>query len=174
MFLLQSSSKVGEPGSRNFATIRTTSIVNKQIQEHEHSNELKEQFAGYKRMRKQHQKQLQQVGWECEWLEVHCFGLPDWIIFVCLYDISFLLVTVDIHIGFLICDWHQQETHRDHFWSSVCPPVYLCLSHVLYLPTLLTHVSVLFFSWYVLPGKLLTFWPWLYDLSWCKLGAWCI
>ncbi|XP_052268618.1 serine/threonine-protein kinase TAO1-like isoform X2 [Dreissena polymorpha] len=57
----KSASKMGEPGSHNFATIRTTSIVNKQIQEHEHSNELKEQFAGYKRMRKQHQKQLQQM-----------------------------------------------------------------------------------------------------------------
>jgi thousand and one amino acid protein kinase len=51
-----------EPGGNNFATIRTTHIVTKQIQEHEHSNELNEQFAGYKRMRKQHQKQLQQVG----------------------------------------------------------------------------------------------------------------
>lgn len=65
-YVFQSSSKVGEPGSRNFATIRTTSIVTKQKQEYEHSNELKEQFAGYKRMRKQHQKQLQQVSFACE------------------------------------------------------------------------------------------------------------
>lgn len=50
-----------EAGANNFATIRTTSIVTKQMQEHEHSNELKEQFAGYKRMRKQHQKQMQQM-----------------------------------------------------------------------------------------------------------------
>ncbi|ESO84617.1 hypothetical protein LOTGIDRAFT_131793 [Lottia gigantea] len=42
----------------NFATIRTTSIVHKQIKEHEHSNELREQFTGYKRLRKQHQKEL--------------------------------------------------------------------------------------------------------------------
>lgn len=48
-----------EPGAGNFATIRTTSIVTKQMKEHEHTNELREQFAGYKRMRKQHQKQLQ-------------------------------------------------------------------------------------------------------------------
>lgn len=47
-----------EPGANNFATIRTTSIVTKQIKDHEVSNELREQFAGYKRMRKQHQKQL--------------------------------------------------------------------------------------------------------------------
>ncbi|GAB1609550.1 Serine threonine kinase [Argonauta hians] len=47
-----------EPGAGNFATIRTTSIVTKQMKEHEHTNELREQFAGYKRMRKQHQKQL--------------------------------------------------------------------------------------------------------------------
>ena len=59
--MLQGVGRSGEPGANNFATIRTTSIVTKQIQEHEHSNELKEQFAGYKRMRKQHQKQLQQV-----------------------------------------------------------------------------------------------------------------
>ncbi|XP_064613495.1 serine/threonine-protein kinase TAO1-like isoform X2 [Liolophura sinensis] len=45
----------------NFATIRTTSIVTKQIMEHEHENELREQFTGYKRMRRQHQKQLQQM-----------------------------------------------------------------------------------------------------------------
>ena len=50
-----------EPGAGNFATIRTTSIVTKQMKEHEHTNELREQFAGYKRMRKQHQKQLQTV-----------------------------------------------------------------------------------------------------------------
>ena len=50
-----------EPGANNFATIRTTSIVTKQIKDHEVSNELREQFAGYKRMRKQHQKQLLSV-----------------------------------------------------------------------------------------------------------------
>ncbi|KAJ8312180.1 hypothetical protein KUTeg_009553 [Tegillarca granosa] len=55
------SSRGMEPGANNFATIRTTSIVNKQLKEHEHSNELREQFTGYKRMRKQHQKQLQQT-----------------------------------------------------------------------------------------------------------------
>ncbi|KAK3085044.1 hypothetical protein FSP39_023396 [Pinctada imbricata] len=49
-----------EPGANNFATIRTTHIVSREIKEHEHSNELREQFTGYKRMRKQHQKQLAQ------------------------------------------------------------------------------------------------------------------
>ncbi|XP_063396791.1 serine/threonine-protein kinase TAO1-like isoform X3 [Mytilus trossulus] len=52
------SNKSLEPGANNFATIRTTSIVTKQIKDHEVSNELREQFAGYKRLRKQHQKQL--------------------------------------------------------------------------------------------------------------------
>ncbi|XP_061162702.1 serine/threonine-protein kinase TAO1-like [Saccostrea echinata] len=50
-----------EPDTNNFATIRPTSIVTKQFKEHEQSNELKEQFTGYKRMRKQHQKQLKQM-----------------------------------------------------------------------------------------------------------------
>lgn len=50
-----------EPDTNNFATIRPTSIVTKQFKEHEHTNELKEQFTGYKRMRKQHQKQLLQM-----------------------------------------------------------------------------------------------------------------
>ena len=59
--VFQSSARAEQPAN-NFATIRTTSIVTKQHKEHEHSNELREQFAGYKRMRKQHQKQLQQVG----------------------------------------------------------------------------------------------------------------
>ena len=41
----------------NFKTIRPTSIITRQAREHE--NELREQFTGYKRMRRQHQKQLQ-------------------------------------------------------------------------------------------------------------------
>ncbi|XP_055957551.1 serine/threonine-protein kinase TAO1-B isoform X3 [Patella vulgata] len=53
------SSSSLDVGTSNFATIRTTSIVHKQIKEHEHSNELREQFTGYKRLRKQHQKELQ-------------------------------------------------------------------------------------------------------------------
>jgi thousand and one amino acid protein kinase len=55
------SNRIVEAGTDNFATIRTTSIVTKQIKDHEVSNELREQFAGYKRMRKQHQKQLLSV-----------------------------------------------------------------------------------------------------------------
>lgn len=43
----------------NFKTIRPTSIVTRQAREHE--NELREQFTGYKRMRRQHQKQLQSL-----------------------------------------------------------------------------------------------------------------
>ncbi|XP_062307087.1 serine/threonine-protein kinase TAO3 isoform X2 [Osmerus eperlanus] len=41
-----------------FATIKSASLVTKQIQEHEQENELREQMSGYKRMRRQHQKQL--------------------------------------------------------------------------------------------------------------------
>ncbi|XP_069767098.1 serine/threonine-protein kinase TAO1 [Narcine bancroftii] len=42
----------------HFATIRTASLVTRQIQEHEQDSELREQMSGYKRMRRQHQKQL--------------------------------------------------------------------------------------------------------------------
>ncbi|XP_021374668.1 serine/threonine-protein kinase TAO3-like isoform X2 [Mizuhopecten yessoensis] len=49
-----------EAGANNFATIRTTHLVTKQMKDHEHANDMKEQFTGYKRMRKTHQKQLQQ------------------------------------------------------------------------------------------------------------------
>lgn len=56
--MTNTSNRSMEPGANNFATIRTTSIVTKQIKDHEVSNELREQFAGYKRLRKQHQKQL--------------------------------------------------------------------------------------------------------------------
>ncbi|KAK1785984.1 hypothetical protein P4O66_017732 [Electrophorus voltai] len=42
----------------HFATIRTASLVTRQIQEHEQDWELREQMSGYKRMRRQHQKQL--------------------------------------------------------------------------------------------------------------------
>ncbi|MCJ8740101.1 hypothetical protein PDJAM_G00054910 [Pangasius djambal] len=42
----------------HFATIRTASLVTRQIQEHEQNSELREQISGYKRMRRQHQKQL--------------------------------------------------------------------------------------------------------------------
>ncbi|XP_039990653.1 serine/threonine-protein kinase TAO2 isoform X1 [Xiphias gladius] len=45
-------------GRDHFATIRTASLVTRQIQEHEQGSALKEQMSGYKRMRRQHQKQL--------------------------------------------------------------------------------------------------------------------
>ena len=61
--------------ANNFATIRTTSIVTKQHKEHEHTNELREQFAGYKRMRKQHQKQLQQVSKKSTLEYINLYGL---------------------------------------------------------------------------------------------------
>ncbi|XP_045427012.1 serine/threonine-protein kinase TAO1 isoform X3 [Pipistrellus kuhlii] len=50
-----------KPHYRNrehFATIRTASLVTRQMQEHEQDSELREQMSGYKRMRRQHQKQL--------------------------------------------------------------------------------------------------------------------
>lgn len=43
----------------NFKTIRPTSVVTRQIKDHE--NEQRQQFSGYKRMRRQHQKQIQQL-----------------------------------------------------------------------------------------------------------------
>ncbi|XP_060950567.1 serine/threonine-protein kinase TAO2 isoform X1 [Limanda limanda] len=45
-------------GRDHFATIRTASQVTRQIQEHEQGSALREQMSGYKRMRRQHQKQL--------------------------------------------------------------------------------------------------------------------
>ncbi|XP_067085006.1 LOW QUALITY PROTEIN: serine/threonine-protein kinase TAO1-like [Osmerus mordax] len=42
----------------HFATIRTASLVTREMQEHEQDSELREQMSGYKRMRRQHQKQL--------------------------------------------------------------------------------------------------------------------
>uniref|UniRef100_A0A672RJS1 Serine/threonine-protein kinase TAO2 n=1 Tax=Sinocyclocheilus grahami TaxID=75366 RepID=A0A672RJS1_SINGR len=42
----------------HFATIRTASLVTRQIQEHEQDSEVREQMSGYKRMRRQHQKHL--------------------------------------------------------------------------------------------------------------------
>uniref|UniRef100_A0A803TWB9 non-specific serine/threonine protein kinase n=1 Tax=Anolis carolinensis TaxID=28377 RepID=A0A803TWB9_ANOCA len=42
----------------HFATIRTASLVTRQIQEHEQDSALRDQMSGYKRMRRQHQKQL--------------------------------------------------------------------------------------------------------------------
>ncbi|XP_035291306.1 serine/threonine-protein kinase TAO1 isoform X1 [Anguilla anguilla] len=50
-----------KPHYRNrehFATIRTASLVTRQMQEHEQDSELREQMSGYKRMRRQHQKHL--------------------------------------------------------------------------------------------------------------------
>ncbi|XP_077376738.1 serine/threonine-protein kinase TAO3 isoform X2 [Festucalex cinctus] len=41
-----------------FATIKSASLVTKQIHDHEQESELREQMSGYKRMRRQHQKQL--------------------------------------------------------------------------------------------------------------------
>lgn len=42
----------------HFATIRTVSALTRQIKEHEQNSELRDQILGYKRMRRQHQKQL--------------------------------------------------------------------------------------------------------------------
>ncbi|XP_027897328.1 serine/threonine-protein kinase TAO2-like [Xiphophorus couchianus] len=42
----------------HFATIRTASLVTRQIQEHEQGSALRDQMSGYKRMRQLHQKQL--------------------------------------------------------------------------------------------------------------------
>ncbi|XP_068506358.1 serine/threonine-protein kinase TAO3 isoform X2 [Syngnathus scovelli] len=41
-----------------FATIKSASLVTKQIHEREQEGELRDQMSGYKRMRRQHQKQL--------------------------------------------------------------------------------------------------------------------
>lgn len=49
----------------NFATIRTTSIVTRQMQEHAKEN-MHEQMSGYRRMRRQHQKALIQVESKCK------------------------------------------------------------------------------------------------------------
>lgn len=50
----------GDHGGNNFATIRTTSIVNKQ---HKYylQEEMHEQMTGYKRMRREHQAALLKV-----------------------------------------------------------------------------------------------------------------
>ncbi|XP_064620244.1 serine/threonine-protein kinase TAO1-B-like isoform X2 [Lineus longissimus] len=59
--LFGSGSGGAEQCANNFATIRTTNIISRQQIEHDHENELREQMTGYKRMRKQHQRQLIQV-----------------------------------------------------------------------------------------------------------------
>ncbi|KAL1414328.1 hypothetical protein MTO96_007571 [Rhipicephalus appendiculatus] len=51
--------------TNNFATIRTTSIVTRQMKEHEQENQMHEQMSGYKRMRRQHQKALEQMEAKC-------------------------------------------------------------------------------------------------------------
>lgn len=51
--------------TNNFATIRTTSIVTRQMKEHEQENQMHEQMSGYKRMRRQHQKALVQMEAKC-------------------------------------------------------------------------------------------------------------
>ena len=61
-----------EMGANNFATLRTTSIVTRQIKEHDKENQMYEQMSGYKRMRRQHQKALLQLEAKCrQELEEH-------------------------------------------------------------------------------------------------------
>ncbi|RWS13556.1 serine/threonine protein kinase TAO1-like protein [Dinothrombium tinctorium] len=61
-----------ELGANNFATLRTTSIVTRQIKEHEKENQMYEQMSGYKRMRRQHQKAIVQLEAKCrQELEEH-------------------------------------------------------------------------------------------------------
>ncbi|XP_071220912.1 serine/threonine-protein kinase TAO1-like isoform X1 [Salvelinus alpinus] len=47
-----------ERNREHFATIRTASLVTREMQDHEQDSELREQMSGYKRMRRQHQKHL--------------------------------------------------------------------------------------------------------------------
>lgn len=54
-----------DASANNFATIRTTSIVTRQIKEHEQENQMHDQMSGYKRMRRQHQKALVQMEAKC-------------------------------------------------------------------------------------------------------------
>lgn len=54
-----------ELGANNFATLRTTSIVTRQLKEHARDNQLQEQMSGYKRMRRQHQKAIMQLEDKC-------------------------------------------------------------------------------------------------------------
>lgn len=54
----QSSQASNYKNRAGFATIKSASLVTKQIHEHEQESELREQMSGYKRMRRQHQKQL--------------------------------------------------------------------------------------------------------------------
>lgn len=51
--------------NNNFATLRTTSIVTRQLKEHARENQLHEQMSGYKRMRRQHQKAIIQLEMRC-------------------------------------------------------------------------------------------------------------
>ena len=52
-------------GSNNFATLRTTSILTRQIKEHEKENQMYDQLSFYKRMRKQHLKAIVQLEMKC-------------------------------------------------------------------------------------------------------------
>ncbi|XP_023668156.1 serine/threonine-protein kinase TAO3 [Paramormyrops kingsleyae] len=52
------SQAISYKNRERFATIKSASLVTRQIHEHEQENELREQMSGYKRMRRQHQKQL--------------------------------------------------------------------------------------------------------------------
>lgn len=54
-----------EHGANNFATLRTTSILTRQVKEHDKENQ-NEQISGYKRMRRQHQKALFQLEVKCK------------------------------------------------------------------------------------------------------------
>uniref|UniRef100_A0A4W6G6T9 non-specific serine/threonine protein kinase n=1 Tax=Lates calcarifer TaxID=8187 RepID=A0A4W6G6T9_LATCA len=58
LFVEQTSQLSDHKSFYHFATIRTASLVTRQIQEHEQGSALREQMSGYKRMRRQHQKQL--------------------------------------------------------------------------------------------------------------------
>lgn len=54
-----------ELGANNFATLRTTSIVTRQLKEHAKENHMHEQMSGYKRLRRQHQKAILQLEAKC-------------------------------------------------------------------------------------------------------------
>jgi len=62
------SSVAGSDGTmdaKNFSTIRTTSIVQRQHKEHMQESEMHDQLSGYKRLRRDHQAALQRLEEQC-------------------------------------------------------------------------------------------------------------
>lgn len=61
IFFILFKEKINTIRQSKFATLRTTKVISREVEEYKRENNMYEQMVGYKRMRQQYYKELKQV-----------------------------------------------------------------------------------------------------------------